>query len=56
MMNSTWGPGLYDMAAWNVGQVEEVDGMLDFEEMLANDDSCLEWEKEMALRSTELVV
>ena len=55
-MNSAWGPGLYDMAAWNVVQVEEVDGRFDFEEMLADDDGCLEWEKEMALGSTELVV
>jgi len=56
IMNSAWGPGLYDMAALNVVQVEEVDGRFDFEEMLADDDGCLEWEKEMALGSTELVV
>ena len=36
-------------------QVEEVDSMLDFEEMLADDDGSLEWEKEMALGSTRLV-
>ena len=56
IMKSTWGPDLYDMAAWNAAQVKKVDSMFDFEEMLANDNGCLEWEKEMALGSTELVV
>ena len=51
-----WHHSSASLAAWNVVQVEEVDSMLDFEEMLANDDGSLEWEKEMALGSTELVV
>lgn len=42
-MNSAWGPGLYDMAAWNGSQVEEVD-CFDFEEMLVEDIDCMAWE------------
>jgi hypothetical protein len=49
MMKLAWGPGLYDMAAWNTAQVEEVDIMFDFEEMLVDDSGLLEWEKEMGL-------
>lgn len=38
IMNSVWGPELYDMAAWNTAQVEEVDvELFDFMEMLDND-------------------
>jgi hAT family C-terminal dimerisation region len=55
MMKSAWGPGLYDMAAWNTAQVEEVDIMFDFEEMLVDDTGLLEWEKEMGLVEPELV-
>jgi hypothetical protein len=33
---SAWGPDLYNMAAWNESQVEEVDSF-DFEELLLND-------------------
>ena len=43
-MNSAWGPELYDMAAWNASQVEEV---MDFEELLAEDVDCLAWDKEL---------
>jgi hypothetical protein len=43
-MGSAWGPGLYNFAAWNAAQVEEV--MLDYEEMLFDDIDVLEWEKE----------
>ena len=44
IMGSAWGPELYDFAAWNTAQVEEV--MLDYEEMLLDDTDVLEWEKE----------
>jgi len=44
MMKSAWGPGLYDGAAWNAAQVEQVDNIFDFEEMLVDDADLLEWE------------
>ena len=44
IMGSAWGPGLYDAAAWNVLQVEEVD-LLKFEEMLVDDVDTVEWDK-----------
>ena len=46
-MGSAWRPDLYDMAAWSKFQVEEVDGMFDFEEMLQDDEFSLAWENEM---------
>jgi len=46
IMNSAWGPELYDMAAWNASQVEEV---MDFEELLTEDVDCLAWDKELDL-------
>jgi hypothetical protein len=54
-MNSAWGPELYDMAAWNASQVEEV---MDFEELLTEDVDCLAWDKELELGfdSSEFVV
>ena len=36
MMGSAWGPGIYDAAAWNAMQVEE---------MLADDADVVEWDK-----------
>lgn len=36
MMGSAWGPGIYDAAAWNAMQVEE---------MLADDVDMVEWDK-----------
>ena len=45
MMKSAWGPELYDFAAWNAVQVEEV--TLDYEHMLLEDVDCLEWDKEL---------
>ena len=40
-MKSAWGPGLYDMSAWNDSQVEEVDSdSFDFEELLVEDIDC----------------
>jgi hypothetical protein len=44
IMNSAWGPELYDMAAWNASQVEEV---MDFEKLLTEDVDCLAWDKEL---------
>jgi len=43
-MGSVWRPGIYDTAAWNAMQVEEV-SLLDFEEMLADDVDTFEWDK-----------
>jgi hypothetical protein len=43
-MKSAWGPDLCDMAAWNAGQVEDVDAF-DFEEMLAEDVDCATWDE-----------
>jgi hypothetical protein len=45
IMKSAWGPDLYDMAAWNNSQVEEVN-YFDFEEMLVDDIDCTTWEKD----------
>jgi hypothetical protein len=44
IMGSAWGPGLYDAAAWNAMQVEEVD-LLEFEEMLVDDADIVKWDK-----------
>ncbi len=46
IMKSGWGPDLYDMAAWNTSQVEEVDGF-DFVELLLEDADCLAWDREL---------
>jgi hypothetical protein len=46
IMRSAWGPDLYDMAAWNAAQAEEVDLLFDFEEMLMEDEACAEWDKD----------
>jgi hypothetical protein len=47
MMKSAWGPELYDFAAWNTAQVEEV--TLDYEQMLLDDIDSLEWGKGIVL-------
>lgn len=47
IMKSAWGSNLYDMAAWNAMQVEEVDLLFDYEEMLMEDDACAAWDKEL---------
>ena len=44
MMGSAWGPGIYDAAAWNPMQVEEVN-LLKFEEMLIDNADTAEWDK-----------
>jgi hypothetical protein len=43
IMKSAWGLGLYDTAAWNAAQVEEV-SIMDFEEMLVEDVDVSGWE------------
>ena len=47
-MNSAWGPKLYDMAAWNALQMEEV---MEFEELLAEDVDCSAWDEELDFNS-----
>ena len=46
VMKSAWGPDLYDLAAWNELQVEDVD-LFDFEELLLDDTDGLAWDKGM---------
>lgn len=41
-MKSAWGSNIYDNAAWNTVQSEEVDNG-DFEEMLNDDVEMLDW-------------
>ena len=45
-MKSVWGPGLYDQAASNASEVEEV-SLMEFEEMLIEDADCLAWDREV---------
>ena len=45
IMKSAWGPGLYDHAALNTSEVDEV-GLTEFEEMLIEDVDCLAWDQE----------
>lgn len=47
IINSAWGPDLYDMAAWNAAHVEEI-SLLDFEELIIEDADCLAWDKGLA--------
>jgi hypothetical protein len=49
IMKSAWGPELYDLAAWNTAQVEEV-ATFDYEEMLCEDVVSAEWDKELELQ------
>ena len=46
IMNSAWGPELYNMAAWTTSQLEEIN-LLDFEEMLAEEGDLVDWDKEI---------
>jgi len=46
IMKSTWGTNIYDAAAWNTAQVEEVN-FHDFEEMLVDDMDTVEWYKDL---------
>jgi hypothetical protein len=45
IMKSAWGPDIYDMAAWNAAQIDEVISF-DFEEMLEEDKECEAWDKD----------
>ena len=52
---SAWGPDLYDMAAWNASQVEELGfDLFDYEELLIDDMEGLAWEKDMEHDGDEL--
>ena len=42
-MGSAWGPGIYDTAAWNSAQIDEVN-LLDFEEMLVDEVDMADWD------------
>ena len=46
-MKSPWGPDLYKMAAWNATQVEEVELVFDFEEMLVDDVASAAWDLDL---------
>ena len=52
MMKSTWGPDIYDAAAWNSAQVEEV-GLADFEEMLVDDFDVDKWDEALGIDSDQ---
>lgn len=45
MMKSAWGAKIYDAAAWNAEQPEEVT-LLDFEQMLIDDGDMAQWDKD----------
>ena len=46
MMKSAWGKKIYDAAAWNAGQPEEVI-LLDFEQMLVDDSDMAQWDMDL---------
>ena len=52
MMKSAWGLDIYDAAAWNSAQVEEV-GLADFEEMLVDDFDVDKWDKALGIDSDQ---
>lgn len=52
IMKSTWGPKLYDTAARNAAQVEEV-SLLEFEQMLVDDFDMVEWDKDQGEQSDD---
>jgi hypothetical protein len=43
-MKAAWGPDLYDMAAWNAAEIDEVN-CFDFEELLVEDVDCASWDE-----------
>jgi hypothetical protein len=53
MMKSAWGAKIYDTAAWNAGQSEEVT-LLDFEEMLIDDCDMVQWDKDSGPEATHM--
>ena len=46
IMGSAWGPDIYDLAAWNNIQREDIN-LLDFEQMLIEDVDVMDWEKDL---------
>jgi hypothetical protein len=44
MLKCAWGPKIFDPAAWNTAQIEQVD-LLDFEQMLIDDSEAVKWNK-----------
>lgn len=48
ILKSAWGPSVYDAAAWNAAQVEEV-SIVDFKQMLVDDTDGVEWDKDEAV-------
>ena len=47
MVKSAWGTKIYNTAAWNAEQPEEV-VLLDFEQMLIDDGDMGQWDKDSA--------
>ena len=44
-MKHAWGPNIYDAAAQNAAQVDEIT-LIDFEQMLIEEVNMTEWDKE----------
>ena len=45
-MKSAWGPDIYDMAAWNAAQSDNV-ASFDFQEMLEEYEEFEAWDKDL---------
>ena len=45
-MKLAWGPDLYDMAAWNAAQTDDIVSF-DFEEMLEKDKEYEAWDEDL---------
>lgn len=45
IMKHAWGPNIYDVAAQNAAQVDEI-SLVDFEQMLIEEGDMNEWDKE----------
>ena len=52
MMKSAWELDIYDAAAWNSAQGEEV-GLADFEEMLVDDFDADKWNEALGIDSDQ---
>ena len=52
MIKSAWGPDIYDTAAWNSAQVEEV-GLADFEGMLVDNFDADKWYEALGIDSDQ---
>ncbi len=44
-MKHAWGPSIYDVAARNSAQADEI-SLIDFEQMLIEEGEMIEWDKE----------